>query len=125
MRLLLDTHSLLWFLTGADELTARARALIENKENQRYVSAASLWEIAIKVNLGKLVLTEPFALLFPRELQRNQMAVLPVDVQHLAKLVELPLHHRDPFDRLLAAQALAEQMSVVGCDAAFDAYGVK
>ncbi len=73
MRLLLDTHSFLWFVSGSSQLTARARALIEDTNNDRFVSAASLWEIAIKVNIGKLTLAEPFGTLLPRELQPNSM----------------------------------------------------
>src|SRR5947209_5728200 len=105
MRLLLDMHSFLWFISGSDQLTARARTLIEDSNNERFVSAGSLWEIAIKVSIGKISLTEPFSTLIPREIQANAMIVLPLLVTHLAKVAELPLHHRDPFDRLLAAQA--------------------
>src|SRR5947207_1030722 len=125
MRLLLDTHSFLWFISGSTQLTARARALIEDITNQRFVSAASLWEIAIKVNIGKLAFAEPFGTLIPRELQSNAMSLLPVKVEHLAKVTELPRHHGDPFDRLLAAQALVEAMSVVSADDKLDAYGVQ
>jgi PIN domain nuclease of toxin-antitoxin system len=122
---LLDTHSLLWFICGSDRLTTRARQLIEDLGNERFVSAASLWEIAIKVNIGKLTLTEEFGTLIPRELHNNAMTVLPVKVEHLSKLLELPLHHRDPFDRLLAAQALAESLTVVSADDKLDAYGLR
>src|SRR5438552_1111777 len=124
MRLLLDAHSFLWFIGGSTRLSAHARKLIEDPNNGRFVSATTLWEIAIKVNIGKLALTEPFSTLIPRELRANAMAVLPVELQHLARLVELPLHHRDPFDRLLAAQSLVEQMTEVSCDDKLDAYGL-
>lgn len=125
MKLLLDTHSFLWFITGDQQLTARAQSHIEDPAHQSYVSAASLWEIAIKVGLGKLTLTEPFATLIPRELEANAMTLLPVRVEHLARLIELPFRHRDPFDRLLAAQALVDDFTVVSKDGVLDAYGVR
>lgn len=125
MRLLLDTHTFLWFISGSSYLSARARALIENGSSERFVSVASLWEIAIKVNIGKLALAESFGTLVPRELQGNDMSILPVKVEHLARLADLPRHHGDPFDRLLAAQALVESMRFVSADEKLDAYGVK
>ena len=124
MRLLLDTHAFLWFISGNDRLSNQARNLIEDPRDERLVSAVRLWEIAIKVGIGKLTLTEPFGPFISRELQTNAMAILPVKLDHLAKLLELPLHHRDPFDRLLAAQALAEQSVCVSLDHTFDTYGV-
>ena len=125
MSLLLDTHTFLWFISGDTQLSNRASALIEDVNNDRFLSVASLWEIAIKVNIGKLALTESFGTLIPRELQNNAVAILPVKLEHLAKLVELPLHHRDPFDRLIVVQALVEQMTVVSSDDKLDAYGLR
>ncbi len=125
MRLLLDTHSFLWFISGDSQLSNKARSLIEDPVNDRFVSAISLWEIAIKIGIGKLQLSEPFGVLIHRELHTNAMSILPVTLDHLARLLELPLHHRDPFDRLLAAQALAEQAALVSLDRALDAYGVQ
>ena len=125
MRLLLDTHSFLWFINGSAQLTGRARTLIEDLNNENFVSAASLWEIAIKVSIGKLGLAEPFAAFIPHQLQVNAMSLLPIKLEHLAKLVELPRHHGDPFDRLLATQALFELMVLVSSDAKLDPYGVQ
>jgi len=125
MRLLLDTHTFLWFISGSPNLSARARTIIEDSSSERFVSAASLWEIAIKVSIGKLALAESFGTLVPQELQANDMSVLPVKVEHLAKLTELPRYHGDPFDRLLAAQALVESIYLVSADEKLDAYGVQ
>lgn len=121
---LLDTHSFLWFITGSPRLSVRARALIESGENAIFVSAVSLWEIAIKSGLRKLTLDLPFDVLIPRELDRQQIGVLAIEVAHLAQLTRLPLHHRDPFDRLLAAQALTDGFAIVSIDRALDPYGV-
>jgi len=124
MRALLDTHSFLWFISGNERLSYRARELIEARENSMLVSAAGLWEIAIKHSLGKLTLDEPFADLIPEQLRRQGIGVLGVEVSHLIELVNLPHHHRDPFDRLLVAQARAEKLSIISVDSALDRYGV-
>ena len=124
MRLLLDTHVLLWFLADDPALTARAKVMIENPDNEKLVSIASCWEIAIKAGLGKLRLGEPAGELLQRELPRNNFDVLPITLGHATAVQSLPHHHRDPFDRLLIAQAQADGLSVVGADEAFDAYGV-
>ena len=125
MRLLLDTHSFLWFIGGHSNLSATARSLIEDPANQSFVSVASLWEMAIKVSLGKLTLKSPFETLVPQQLQPNGFGLLAITVDHLASVISLPFHHRDPFDRLLVAQATVEQMPLVGRDLAFDAYGIQ
>jgi PIN domain nuclease of toxin-antitoxin system len=124
-RALLDTHSFIWFIGGSERLSARARALIEERENTMLVSVASLWEIAIKQGIGKLALDRPFAELIPEQLERQQIGVLGIDLHHLAELVLLPRHHRDPFDRLIAAQAIVERLPVISVDPALDAYGVQ
>jgi len=124
MKYLLDTHTLLWFLAGDRQLSGRARQLIEDPNNEIFLSIASLWEIAIKVNLEKLTLGKPFEELFPEQLHFNSIEILPITVDSLIKLIVLPLHHRDPFDRLIIAQALVEGLPIIGRDTAFDAYGV-
>ena len=101
MRLLLDTHSFLWFMMGSPKLSGRARSLIEDESNERLFSSASLWELAIKLSLGKLSLSEPFDVLIPRELSTNGIVVLRMEIAHFSVLATLPFHHRDPFDRLL------------------------
>jgi PIN domain nuclease of toxin-antitoxin system len=103
----------------------RARELIQASENVMLVSGASLWEIAIKHRLGKLELARPFAELIPEELERQRIGLLNIEVSHLAVLVTLPMHHRDPFDRLLVAQARAEGIPIISVDPALDGYGVQ
>jgi PIN domain nuclease of toxin-antitoxin system len=124
MTLLLDTHTLLWFLTNDSNLSARARGAIEDSANVARVSAASLWESAIKFALGKLKLPAPYADIFPRQLETNGFGLLPVTAAHCATLLTLPFHHRDPFDRLLLAQAKTEGMTLVTDDGQFACYGI-
>ena len=124
MKLLLDTHSFLWFISGHSELSHDARQLIENPANQRFMSLASIWEMAIKVSIGKLTLAQPFGILIPQQMEINGIELLEIKMEHLAKIVDLPLHHRDPFDRLIIAQAMIEDISIVGTDSTFDAYPI-
>jgi PIN domain nuclease of toxin-antitoxin system len=124
MKLLLDTHALLWFLTNDPSLSGPARAAIEAGENVCSVSAASLWEVAIKVALSRLTLPAPYAEIFPRQLEINDFRLLPITPAHCAMLLTLPFHHRDPFDRLLLAQAQSEAMTLVSDDGQFAPYGL-
>lgn len=124
MRYLLDTHTLLWFITEDEELSDRARQLILDSNNEIFLSIASLWEIAIKVNIGKLALDKPFNQLFPDELDSHGIEILNITINSLIHLTTLPFHHRDPFDRLIIAQALDEGISVISVDSALDPYGV-
>lgn len=125
MRLLLDTHTLLWFLAGDPKLSGAARGLVEDDGNEVLVSVGTLWEIAIKVSLGKLGMSMPFEEFFPAQLDENGILVLSIATAHLQKVASLPFHHRDPFDRLLVAQAMSEEIPLVSRDAAFDAYGLR
>lgn len=124
MKLLLDTHTLLWFIAGSPSLSASARSLIEDAANEKFVSIVSIWETAIKVSIGKMTLTEPFDDLFPHQLQINGFELLPAKVEHTSVITTLSFHHRDPFDRLLTAQAKSESMILVSGDEIFDAYGI-
>ena len=125
MNLLLDTHAFLWFIAGSDDLSAVARDLIEEPGNQPFLSAASLWEMAIKLSLGKLHLALPFEELVPEQMMLNGIQFLPIEISHVVPVVTLPFHHRDPFDRLLIAQAMVEQIPIVSGDPAFDPYPVQ
>jgi PIN domain nuclease of toxin-antitoxin system len=125
MNLLLDTHTFLWFIAGSKSLSKKARSLIEDETNRVYLSAASLWEIAIKVSLSKLTLSEPFETFIPEQLSINSIELLGISVSHASRVASLPFHHRDPFDRLLIAQSLTEEIPVVSADNVLDAYGVK
>src|ERR1700742_1324549 len=124
MKLLLDTHAFVWFIMGSPNLSAHARALIEDVANEKFVSVASLWEIAIKLSIGKLTLSAPFDVCIPQQLGLNGFGLLNIEIGHAALVATMPPHHRDPFDRLLIAQASFEKMSIVSIDAAFDAYSV-
>lgn len=124
MRLLLHTQAFLWFISGDTRLSAVARAAIESPDHIKYVSAASAWEIAVKVSLGKLTLAEPYDGLVPREIRANGFEYLSIELAHTGRVAGLPFHHRDPFDRMLIAQALVEGMQLVSTDPAMDAYGV-
>lgn len=125
MRFLLDTHAFLWFVTGDSRLSSEARALILDPANERLLSVASLWEMAIKSSLGRLRLAFPFPELIERQVRGNAIEPLPVLPSHLDEVTRLPFHHKDPFDRLILAQAIAEGIPVVSRDAAFGPYGVE
>src|SRR5262249_7850067 len=108
VRLLLDTHAFLWFLLNDPQLSARAEAVIVDPLNPVEVSPATYWEIAIKIRLGRYALPEPYQTFMEREIADNDFRVLPIGPRHTAILTTMPLHHRDPFDRLLVAQASIE-----------------
>lgn len=124
MSLLLDTHTLLWFLLDDPRLSENAREHIVIQEESIFVSPASLWEIAIKISLGKYALPIPFRVFWDEQLMINDLILLPITVSHTAKLVDLPFHHRDPFDRLIIVQALVEKIQLVSKDKMFDHYDV-
>jgi PIN domain nuclease of toxin-antitoxin system len=125
MRLLLDTHTLLWWLAENSSLPSSACKLIANKNNDVLVSAASAWEIATKVRLGKLPIAIDLAHDFTSYLERERFDTLAVSAEHGIRAGLLPGPHKDPFDRMLIAQALAENLAIVSNDVVFDGYGVK
>jgi PIN domain nuclease of toxin-antitoxin system len=124
MSLLIDTHVLLWYYWDSDQLSIKAREDINNPNNKIYVSIASLWEISIKVSQGKLTIKDSLSLFFTDAIEGYGFQILPIERTHLLTLPSLPLHHRDPFDRLLIAQSISEKMPIISGDAAFDAYPV-
>jgi PIN domain nuclease of toxin-antitoxin system len=105
-------------------LSATAKALIADPTNEVVISPASYWEIAIKVSIGKYPMTVPFEQFFMQGVEGNDFSILPIEIRHAAVLASLPMHHKDPFDRMIISQAIAEQMDVVSIDVAFDPYGV-
>jgi PIN domain nuclease of toxin-antitoxin system len=124
MRVLLDTHAFLWFVLGEAQLSRTALAYILDPDNTKLVSPASYWETAIKIRLGKYTLHEPYEAFMQRGIFGNGFRILPIEPQHTAELTTLPLHHRDPFDRLLIAQAMVEHMPIISDDPMFDAYPI-
>ncbi len=124
MRHLLDTHTLLWFLANDIRLSLTAKTAIEDVANERWLSQITLLEIAIKVRIGKLPLPAPFAVMFPADLLTADIHLLPLEADQIEPLTILPMHHKDPFDRLIAATALVEGLTLVSADPAFDASGV-
>jgi PIN domain nuclease of toxin-antitoxin system len=125
MRLLLDTHVWLWMIARPERLSAEARARLEDPANELFLSAASAWEISIKHRLGKLELPEPPERLVPSRLARDGVTPLPVTVDHALRVAVLPDLHRDPFDRLLVAQAQIEGLVLVTADPAIAGYGAE
>ena len=123
MKIILDTHTFLWFVNDSPELSNSAAELIES-DVDLWISIASLWEISIKVNLNKLDLPNDFDRFIPHQIAINGIEILPINLQHLIVLTKLPLHHRDPFDRILIAQAIAEDVPIISIDKKFDLYGV-
>lgn len=123
-RLLLDTHVFLWWVADDPNLTDVARQAIADANNDCCLSLASCWEMAIKSSLGKLRLTKPVGRFVSEQLAANGLTLLNIELRHMAKVEKLPFHHRDPFDRLLIAQALTEKLTVVTADSAFSDYEV-
>lgn len=125
MKLLLDTHALLWYTLNDSHLSSTAETLIKDAANEILLSPASYWELAIKISMGKLTLNQPFDDFLDACLNKYGFLILPILPQHAAFLTTLPFHHKDPFDRLLIAQALVEKVAMVSADGQFDVYGVQ
>ena len=125
MKILLDTHAFLWYSAGDSRLSEHARSMIEDRENDRLLSVASLIEMALKASLGKLTLSDSFEQFANNGIVRLQCRVFDITIPHLGRLSTLPFHHRDPFDRILIAQTLVENIDIVSVDQELDAYGVR
>ena len=124
MRVLIDSHSMIWALDDPSQLSAVATTTLRDPAKELLISVATIWELAIKAALGKLPLSLPYRQWMDKALADLSLAVLPITLDHTEQLVGLPFHHRDPFDRLIAVQALVEALPLVSADAIFDAYGV-
>lgn len=123
MKLLLDTHTFLWFINDSPELSSSAADLLES-DVDLLLSTASLWEIAIKVSLNKMTLPASYEQFIPQQITLNNIEILTITFDHLTVVSKLPFHHRDPFDRLLIAQSMSENLQIVSVDSRFDRYGV-
>jgi PIN domain nuclease of toxin-antitoxin system len=124
LRLLLDTHALIWAVDAPEKLGKAATEAIQSSSNQLYLGAGSIWELAIKISLDKLSLSIPFKSWIDRAMQALEVSVIPITIDHADAQAGLPWHHRDPFDRLLAAQAQVESLPLVSTDLVFDLHGV-
>jgi PIN domain nuclease of toxin-antitoxin system len=124
MRVLLDTHAFLWFILDDPKLSTLARGIIEEEKNDILISPASFWEIAIKIRLKKYSLPQPYLQFMQSQIAVNEFKILPLELPHTDLLITLPIHHKDPFDRLLVCQSLAEGIPLVSADAGPDCYGV-
>jgi PIN domain nuclease of toxin-antitoxin system len=124
VRILLDTHVWLWMLAEPERLSDEGRARVESEDNELYLSAASAWETAIKQSLGRLRLPSPGPAYVERMLVEKQTRPLPISIRHALRVGQLPMHHRDPFDRLLVAQAQIEGLSIMTADRWFGRYDV-
>src|SRR5687768_8623346 len=122
MKLLLDTQAFLWFLLGDARLSEPAKASIIEPANTKLVSPATFWEVAIKVSIGKYKLHESYEQFMERGIHGNGFTILSIEPKHTAVVATLPFHHRDPFDRLLVAQAIVEQFPLVSNDEVLDLY---
>ena len=125
MRCLLDTHTYLWAVDDDRRLSHRASDIIEDDSNELVLSIASLWEIAIKLGTGKLQIRGPFRELALVTPATRGVSLLSITPEHLDQVLQLPLHHRDPFDRMLIAQCIADDMSIISRDGALDRYEVE
>jgi PIN domain nuclease of toxin-antitoxin system len=124
VKLLLDTHAFLWWVEGTPALGRRARTAVANPDNEVFFSIASCWELAIKLSLGELRLTQRLERFIPEQMTLNGFSLFAVELRHVVRVAALPFHHRDPFDRLLAAQALEDDLAIVSADRVFRKYGV-
>lgn len=124
MRVLLDTHALMWMLSEPDKLSPKAREIIRKPDNEVFISIINLWEIITKRQIGKLAYSINVTQIFREQAEANGLELIEFRLPHLATLELLPMHHRDPFDRALIAQALAEDLTIISRDAAFNRYAV-
>jgi len=124
MRLLLDTHAFIWWDRETGKLPGRVHDACQDNKNTLYLSIASVWEIQIKMGIGKLRFERPLACIIEEQIA-NGMEILPVKLPHLWQLTDLPQVHNDPFDRLLIAQAVVEDMHLISADRVFSSYPIK
>jgi len=125
MKVLLDTHALLWLIADDDRLSENARQIFLNTANRLFFSAASLWELCIKKSLGKISLKNGWLQTIQEEMELNTIQWLPIEMTHCAEVAEMPFHHRDPFDRMLIAQAITEDMHLLSRDSRLSDYAIE
>ena len=121
MKYLIDTHTFIWFNEGSDELSQLSKEIIKEANNQIFLSITSLWEISIKISIGKLAIKGTYEDL-KEDIEKNNIEILPISFSHTAQQIKLPLHHRDPFDRMIVSQSIVEEMNLISRDEIFDTY---
>ena len=125
MKYLLDSHVLFWIITGDLQLSRKAKNIYLDEENKIFISIASLWEIAIKISLNKLSISMSLPEFVQEHVIANEISIMPIELTHIYNLENLPFYHRDPFDRLIVAQSMAEKINILSNDTVFDRYPVK
>jgi PIN domain nuclease of toxin-antitoxin system len=125
VRLIIDTQVLIWWTNDVSNISNRVQDIIFDLDNELWFSLASIWEMQIKISLGKLDLPRPLPDIITTQIQENQIKILPIELSHVYTIGQLPLHHRDPFDRLIIAQSMTEKMPIASIDKAFDAYSIE
>jgi len=122
---LIDTHTLLWIVTDSPQLSHLAKELYLDSENKIIISLASIWELAIKSSLGKLKFEKSLENFVDDHIRNNNIQILNIEVSHILRIEKLPFHHRDPFDRMIIAQQIENNLTIIGADKVFDKYNVK
>ena len=125
MKVILDTQVLIWWANDVSNISDLVQNIIFDVDNELLVSLASIWEIQIKVSLGKLSLPRPLSDIIATQVRENQIKIMQIELSHIYTLDLLPPHHRDPFDRIIIAQAMNEKISIVSIDKAFDVYSIE
>ncbi len=123
MDVLLDTHILIWFINGDDSLSEKSKMIISNIDNKCHISIASIWEIAIKLSLGKLILKGGLPKV-SKILKKYEIEIFPIEFSHIEKLLKLEFYHKDPFDRIIISQSIVEKMPIITIDEKFKLYNV-
>ena len=125
MKYLLDTHALLWITTDDPKLSKKAKNIYLDAENEILLSIASIWELAIKSSIGKITFQKDLDDFVDVHIKGNNIEILKIELPHVLRIEKLPFHHRDPFDRLIIAQAIEDNLKILGADNTFDKYKVK
>ncbi len=124
MNLILDTHTFIWWTITPEKLSKTASELINHSDNRLFLSTVSIWEMQIKIGLGKLHFDDPLSEIVANQREINDLQILPIELAHIWQLNNLPLHHKDPFDRMLIAQAITENFPILGIDSFFEKYPI-
>lgn len=125
MKYLIDTHTLLWIVTNDPKLSAKAKDLYLDSENEIFISLASIWELSIKSSIGKISLEQPLDEFVDEHVKGNDIRILKIELPHVLRIENLPFYHRDPFDRLIISQSIEDNIPIIGSDKTFDSYPIK